>query len=296
MKIMNRARTAFLVALALVVAGPWAGRADAQTQLQNPLLVGALRVGGNGSIRLGERLGGKNGAVLQKVHNISGSSISAADFLCYDAGPTVAIASSVTIGYTSAQITVTNDLTTETGGASAPNGGFFTVVVTANGTVDADTVKIWGKDEFSVAQACTLALDDGATSTSMAVRGTTRLYWTDIDSLSTEKSNGGSLTDLTFTARGYATVIASDGANTDFAGVAIATIADNATGFICIYGPVDAVVDAATTPCSPGSMIELAANGDGVVDAAATTAQNVARALEYSNKNDFKIRVFVAPY
>ena len=242
------------------------------------------------SVRLGNTVGGASGAIQQKVFNVSGSSIPAGDFLVWDAGPAITVVDATEKGYTSAQVTIADDLTDETA-----NGGWFSLIASIVGTADADSIQVWGKDEDGDAQSVTLALTDGATTTTMVLgtAGTVRLYWTDIDSVSTEKSNGGSLTNITVTAEGYATVIASDGANTDFAGVAIATIADNDVGFICIYGPVDGVVDAATTVGGPGTLLELASGGDAITDAAATTAKNVGVLLEDSNKDNFKGRCFI---
>ena len=82
---------------------------------------------------------------------------------------------------------------------------------------------VYGKDHDGAARIDSVALTDGSTTTSMIVDGTTRLYWTDIDSLSTALVDGA--TSVTFTAYGYASVKASDGANTDFAGVATAIAA-----------------------------------------------------------------------
>ena len=237
--------------------------------------------------RLGSVIGGANGTTLMKVANVSGSALAAGDALVWDL-QTVAVTSGDVLAGT-ANVTVSEDLTTE-----SANGAYFSLVAISDGTAAADTVHIYGSDENGSSQNQRMELTDGSNTTSMIVNGTTRLYWSDIDSISFGDVDGSD--SVSVVAYPYSAVMASDGANTDFAGVAFEAIADNGVGYAVVHGPVDAVVDAASNAASPGSMVELASGGDFVTDTGATTAKNGARAMEYSNKDGFKIRVFVDSY
>lgn len=325
--ITNRPRTTallslFLVAFVLSALAPDTVLSQGR-YIYSSVLKGTLRVGDNSSIQpsndgkgslgtsakafnyanldsavidtsinltrqLGTILGGPNGATLMKVMNESGSSISAGDALVWD-NSTITVTTPGDIAASDASCTVAQDLTTESAG-----GGYFSLVGVAAGTVDADTLDIYGLDEDGESQNIRFALTDGATTTSMVINGSTLLYWTDVDSISLGAADG--LDSLNVVAYPYSGVLAADGANTDFAGVAWQTIADNAIGYAAIHGPVDATVDAASNAASPGVMLELASGGDMVVDTGATTGKNVARAMEYSNKDNQKMRVLLDSY
>lgn len=232
---------------------------------------------------VGDGIGGSNGAILVKFVNNSGSALAAGDWVVHDSTAVVVVDS------TDANV---GDVSAAIADSLESDAGKFMLVAKANGTVATDSVIVTGiKDGSTVAVADTLILTDGAESFSMFVDGTSRVYWTKINAVSYLGVNGALSVQLE--AIPYANVKASVGATTSFAGVVTEAISDADSGFVCVYGPVDAVVDAATLRAQPGTLLELAANGDAVTDAAATTGQNVARAMEYSNKDNFKIRVFV---
>ncbi len=255
-----------------------------QERVLNILVRGVLGIGPSAVIQLGTTVGGPNGTLLMKTHNKSGTDIVAGDFLVWDNDTTIVVATAV-VGYTDA--TIAASLSTETA-----NGGKFSLVTEAMGTVAADTMFIRGLDGNGVRQTLRYALTDGATTKSWAKSGTTRYYWTQIDSVSAEAVDGAD--SVRVYAYGYATVMQSDGANTDFAGVCHSdSLKDNNVGFVCVYGPIDGVVDAGSNDASPGVLLELASGGDAVVDTSPSTAQNVARCMEFSNADNQTIRVFV---
>ncbi len=259
------------------------------------IYVDSLRTG---VVRLGasDTTGGPSGAVILSVHNVSGSGISAASAVVWDAGPVVAVVGDAVTK--SASLTITGDLTTETA-----NGGKFSLRATISGTSgNYDTITVVGLDAYGTSQTVSLSITGEAAGQAAAtlVRTNTlnssdseTLYWTDIISVSATSAQCPVSDNITLTAYGYATVKESDGNNTDFAGVTVDSIPDNNIGPICVYGPVLATVDANSNDAGPGVMLEVTSSGDLVTDTAATVGKTVGRAMEYSNLANYAIRVFL---
>ena len=233
-------------------------------------------------VRLGATTTESDGVVKVLVRNKTGSSLAAGDVCVWDntAINVVADASPA------AGMTVAEDLSGE--------GGYYTLYVTATGTPDAgDSVIVYGTEQTNGAsfRAATL-LAASLNSVTMMTDGSGAIYrFSQVDSVASNQVDGPSSVQVD--AMGFMTVKACDGANTDVAGVATATIADNATGWLAVFGVVEATVDAASNAASPGVLLEGASGGDAVVDAAATAAKNLGRAMEYSNADNQKIRIFV---
>jgi len=227
------------------------------------------------------------GRTLIKVQNKTGSALALGDAVVWDNAAVAVVADAAP----AADATIANDLTGE--------GGWRTLSVACTGTPDAgDSIKVWGTTYEGGANDYTKMLLPASSGATFAVVDTTTaapiLHWSQIDSI---KYNADAVSDgasaVTVNSYGVATVLACDGANTDVAGIAIGAIADNAFGYICVHGVCKATVDAGTNAASPGVLLEGAANGDLVVDAAATTGKNIARALEYSTIDNKQILVFV---
>jgi len=239
------------------------------------------------AIYLGRAVLDSLGRVLIYVQNKTGSALAEGDACVWD-NTAVEVVASAAI---SDDMTIADDLTDEE--------AFLSVTIVSTGTPDSgDSMFVKGKIYGALTSTTYgVELTNASGPTDMVTNAGTLIYFTDVDSV---YGNADAIADgasaIVVNAYGVATVKACDGANTDVAGVAIGAIADNAFGYICTYGVCKATVDAATTAASPGVLLEGAANGDLVVDAAATTGKNIGRALEYSNKDNTKILVFIDCY
>jgi hypothetical protein len=224
------------------------------------------------------------GRVLIKVQNKSGGALALGDVVVWDVTPVVV----VTDAALNATHSIANNLSAE--------GGWFTLSLALTGTPDGgDEVTITGTSYEGVTSAVVVLPATAAPVVAVVnTAGTARVHWKTVTAVSANAdavSDGASA--MTVNAYAPAGVIACDGANTDIAGVAIGAIADNAYGYIVTHGVCLATVDAATTACYPGSLLEGASGGDFVVDAAATAAKNAARCLEHSTKDNWPILVFI---
>ena len=175
-------------------------------------------------------------------------------------------------------------------------GGYHVLYYTTDsGTFASDSIYVRGTEldqgaSFDAGVAC----PDGAHPQNGMIKSTTEPYrWSQVDSI---WSVGFSSMQVDITASPIMSVVKCDGANTDIAGVSIATVADEAEGWIVTHGIVLATVDAATTDATPGCLLEGASGGDFVVDAAATTGGNAARAVEFSDSDNLAIKVMVDAY
>lgn len=237
--------------------------------------------------RLGESVLDSLGRVLVKVQNKTGSALAEGDVVVWDNTAVEVVADAAP----AASATVADDLSAE--------GGYFTLSFVCTDTPDAgDSVIVYGTSYEGGANDYTKMLMPAVENVTFmltdTLTGNRILHWSLIDSI---KYNADAVSEgataVTVNAYGVCTVLACDGANADVAGVAIGAVADNAFGYVVTHGVCKAVVDAATTAASPGSLLEGAANGDLVVDAAATAARNIGRALEYSTEDNRKILVFI---
>ena len=239
------------------------------------------------AIYLGRAVLDSLGRVLIYVQNKTGSALAEGDACVWD-NTAVEVVASAAI---SDDMTIADDLTDEE--------AFLSVTIVSTGTPDSgDSMFVKGKIYGALTSTTYgVELTNASGPTDMVTNAGTLIYFTDVDSV---YGNADAIADgasaIVVNAYGVATVKACDGANTDVAGVAIGAIADNAFGYICTHGVCKATVDAATNAASPGVLLEGAANGDLVVDAAATTGKNIGRALEYSNKDNTKILVFIDCY
>ena len=240
-----------------------------------------IDVGYVDEVRLGATTTESDGVVKVLVRNKTGSSLSAGDVCVWDNTAIEVCAKDADGG----AHTIAEDLSSE--------GGYYTISFVATGTVAADTVLVIGTEQSNGASfSANIVLTNGSATTTMATDGSGTIYhWSQIDSINSVSTDGAD--SLTVNAYGFMTVKACDGANTDVAGVSTATIADNAAGWLAVFGVVEATVDAASNAASPGVLLEGASGGDAVVDAAATAAKNLGRAMEYSNADNQKIRIFV---
>ena len=237
-------------------------------------------------LKLGHSVIDSLGRVLGYVQNKNGSALALGDVVAWDNASVVVVADAAP----AASATIANNLSAE--------GGFRTLSLACTGTPDAgDSVVVYGTNYESGASDITAMLLPATLNVVFMVTDSSDgsiLHWSKIDSI---KYNADAVADgasaITVNSYGISTVIACDGANTDIAGVVIGAIADNAFGYVVTHGVCLATVDAGTNAASPGVLLEGAANGDFVVDAAGTTGKNAARALEYSTADNTIIRVFV---
>jgi hypothetical protein len=158
---------------------------------------------------------------------------------------------------------------------------------------------ITGLDANGTSQTKRMKLVAGSTTTTMVITGATKsatkLYWTKISVLDTRPVTGGDSVGVS--AYPYAGVTPSGAAAAGlFAGVTVDSFAAYGTGRICIFGPCDLRVNSNTTALIPGGMVETAAWGVGLTDAAATTGQNIARSIEYAKQDSLMTRVFIDRY
>jgi hypothetical protein len=243
------------------------------------------------AVKLGQGVLDSLGRVLMYVQNKNGSALAAGDVCVWDA---TAVSVCDTISVMQEDVTLDDDLSSES--------GFLCLEIDCHGTPDAgDSLEVWGTTYEGGASDYSKMLLPASADVDFVVVDTSTaapiLHWSLIDSI---KFNSDAYTDgadsVDVYAYAVAGVIACDGANTDIAGVAIGAISDNAYGYIVTHGVCEATVDAGTNEATPGALLEGASGGDFVVDAAATTGKNAARALEYSSADNKKIKVMVDSY
>jgi len=241
------------------------------------------------TIALGTTIGGPNGSILMWARNVGGVGIGSKRAMIW--GPVVTVVA--TAVKNEAAQTVADTLKT--------TGAKYTIAVTAVGTAGAtDTLYVRGKDAAGATQIARQKLTAGSPTTPLVVTGTagkaaTKLYWTQVDSVSFAAIDGADSASVV--AYPYAGVTVSGSATAgNFAGVSVDSFASNGTGRICIAGTCQLRVNSNTTAITPGGMIETAAWGVGLTDAAATTGQNIARSLEYAKMDSLAIQVIVGMF
>lgn len=159
-------------------------------------------------------------------------------------------------------------------------------------TTNVDTFRVWGKDPAGTAQTESIIGASG----SQAYVYSAKLY-SDVDSIRT--SYAGNNGSYAFDAVYYNTVIAAAAANNLVFGVATAAIADSGgTGWVVVYGPAIATVDAATLNGTPGVLLTGASGGDAVTiaSAAADTTKNAkifGHVVQPCYKDNTAVLVFV---
>jgi hypothetical protein len=241
------------------------------------------------NVKLGSGILDSLGRTLVYIQNKTGSALAEGDAVVWD-NTAVSVVGSAALA---AKHTVAANLAAEK--------GFHTVVLTWTGTPDAgDSVYVYGTtyENGAADTACVLlAATDGGSVMAKKKTGQTFLHFSKIDSVKCNADAvAGGASALVVSAYGVTTVKACDGGNPDIAGVSICAIVDNAYGYICTHGICKATVDCATAAASPGVLLEGAANGDLVTDAAATTGQNIGWALEYCNQDNALILVYIDRY
>lgn len=252
------------------------------------------------TIEVGTTVGGSNGSTLQWVVNHTGAGVGRGRFMVARSTSIKVVNAVGTTGF-SANRTIADSLNSW---IPSTRGAKMMLAVRAVGTTaTTDSVYVRGLDENGASQNKKLPLLSGVSKTTQFIVGTgkaaTKVYWTKVDSVSfslvaTAPTGADS---VALEAYPMGAVEAATSASTgDFVGVTVDTMANKALGRVCIYGPVDGRVNAGTTALTPGAMIELAGWGVGVTDAAATTAKNVAWALEYAGQDSLLTRVFVDKY
>ena len=168
------------------------------------------------------------------------------------------------------------------------------VKVTRPATLEVDTVDVWGKDAEgnSVHEKIIMSAADTTYAYSAAL-------FADVDSIKTTDCNeasGNYETDYIF----FNAVMACDGANGDLCGVAETAIPDSSgTGWVVVYGPVRATVDAASAFGLPGTHLIGASGGDCVTqaDASVDAAYNgdiLGYLLEPATEDNVQRLIFVS--
>jgi len=246
-------------------------RQDSLTNLRTPVFLGA-------TLEEWPR-------VLVPVRNKSGGTLNLGDVCIWD---TTEIVVCDTAANETARIEI--DLSDE--------GGWHSIIAGAKtGSASDDSLWIYGLDQDGSAQSEILVITDGD-----ADQHTKSAYrWTQIDSVKDSQAATGW---TTYRVRGqpFMGVTTSASASTDFAGVFVgsvasaartATVADNALGYICVYGVTKAYLDAASTNVWVGDLLEMAAGGDLI--AGNTFGEVVARSMEFQDSDDALTRVFVLP-
>lgn len=301
--------TGFVLALVLaglgLMVGPLiVGELIAQGRVDrvfvNELCRGIFTVGNDAKVVLGTVAGGSNGSVVMWVRNLSGSNVGAGRFMVHRSTAVTVVSS---VGSSVSNATIANNLSSFKT-ASETVGAKFVLYATATGTAgSADSIYVKGLDANGVTQSGLFKLLSGASSVTQILTGSpaaaagravTPLFWAKVDSVS--MAHQASSATFALAASPFAAVDVASSASTDFAGVSVDSMANNALGRICIHGPVQARVNSGTTALTPGALIELAGWGVGVTDASATTAQNVAKALQYAKQDSQLTQVFVDNY
>ena len=194
------------------------------------------------------------GAIRMKVWN---KGVSATDIAAYDV-----VQMDTSAVELAADTTKANRKVRITGNIKFSCYGYIRVHRPAH--TNADTIRVWGKDPAGTAQTESII---GAAGSAYYIYSA-KLY-SDVDSMRT--SYAGNNGNYEFDGIYFNTVIQAAGANNLVFGVATAAIADSGgTGYVVVYGPAIATVDAATLNGTPGVPLLGASGGDAVTISAAT--------------------------
>ena len=258
----------------------------------NELCRGIFTLTDAAKFKLGTTDGGGSGAIVINVRNLSGVGVGAGRAFAWRSTPLTCVS---TVGSVAgATATIADDLITHKASSETLGAKYVLASVITGTAATGDTVVVVGWNANGAAQTKRQALTVGASTTTMFVTGTgkgaTKLYWTKVTSASMTLVAGTHTASLVAYPVGGVTVAAGLSVG-DFAGVSVDSMASNAQGKLCIVGPVDVRVNAATSVAIPGTKLRPAGWGVLVTSPGAVDSSITATSMEYASQDSLLIRV-----